>query len=469
VRGGGRRTRATARRALAALVIALPLGCSSRAPGASAAVIYGDDDRVEALAASSDVIRARALRSTVAVLTRLDTVRLCDPRDVRWETSTLGERERLCETEAFRDQPVIAGCSATLIDDDLVLTAQHCIGDDERCRDTRLVLGLYLEADGSLRTIDRSDVYACARRVAVPVDRDLVIVELDRPVSSPAFEPAPLGAAPPQVGDRLAVPGFPTGIPMKVAEDCAILSYYEAGDDYRMNCDLLPGGSGSGVLDETGAVIGVYAVGGGGYRRRGDCYVDIELAEDGTPPDLGGVPQLGAFEPVGPIRDLLCAAGIAARVCGLEPVCGDLQCTGRETWESCAADCAPPRCGDAVCDLDEDYDCPVDCGARDRSIECPSLDAGSSLLDSGIAEPSPRDSGGPVSPLDAARSRSTDRRAVSWVCALGSPGTTPRGRAAPTDRAAIATLAALLLAGITGRSRRRARREPPPRRARLPS
>jgi hypothetical protein len=48
------------------------------------------------------------------------------------------------------------------------------------------------------------------------------------------------------------------------------------------------------------------------------------------------------------------------------PECGDGMCNGKETWETCPADCPkpppPPVCGDKRCEGNENYqNCPADC------------------------------------------------------------------------------------------------------------
>jgi hypothetical protein len=66
--------------------------------------------------------------------------------------------------------------------------------------------------------------------------------------------------------------------------------------------------------------------------------------------------------------DNLCVQEVNTEECGdcqAEPVCGDLECNGTETCESCPEDCGecPVGCGDNVCDEEENCSsCPDDCG-----------------------------------------------------------------------------------------------------------
>ncbi len=72
--------------------------------------------------------------------------------------------------------------------------------------------------------------------------------------------------------------------------------------------------------------------------------------------------------------------GCSYRVAAAD-VCGDGQCTGQETCDTCAADCrACSMCGDNVCDSSESCDtCPADCGA------CSSGGSGSSGTGASLA------------------------------------------------------------------------------------
>lgn len=359
---------------LSLLLVGCAAGVENGAPEdavgrAAAPIVYGTDDRVEAVDEADPVLRERALRSTVALVKHVEQWTFCDPSDSRWTAKTLGERENLCPSEPFRDQPVLASCSGTLIDRDLVITAQHCLPTDEACKGMRFVMGLDMEADGTLRKIPRSDVYSCRQRVVTPPDRDIAIIRLDRPVTGP-FEPAPIAPAPFTVGEPLMVSGFPTGIPMKVATNCNILAYRELDDGYQANCDLLSGNSGSGFFNLRGELLGVYYQGGGDYKPSPDasCFIRLAVAEDGTLPGVP-TPQLGVFSPAQHAVDLMCAAGTATPLCAKPAICGDGRCED-ETPESCPADCSAPSCGDGTCDPGEDYRCAEDCGARDEVAEC---------------------------------------------------------------------------------------------------
>ncbi len=71
----------------------------------------------------NEVLR-RLTRESIAAMMGEGNLDRTDPDDIGISGGTLG---RMCEGERFAGQITAAGCSATLIDDDLVLTAGHCI------------------------------------------------------------------------------------------------------------------------------------------------------------------------------------------------------------------------------------------------------------------------------------------------------------------------------------------------------
>jgi hypothetical protein len=189
------------------VVAATSVACHDELAARRSAVIYGADDRIEAADATDERLRGRVLASVVAIVRDPTRMQPCDP--VRWNAPALGEFAELCAGEPFEEQPVIAGCSGTLVDANLVVTARHCFGAPDACATVRIVTGLYNEG-GRLRTVPRNDVYSCRRIFDSPEGRDIVLVELDRPVSAP-YEPMPIAAARAEIGDALHVAGFPTG------------------------------------------------------------------------------------------------------------------------------------------------------------------------------------------------------------------------------------------------------------------
>lgn len=281
--------------------------------------------------------------------------------NARFRAPTLAETQSLCPGQRFADQPAAAFCSGTLIDDDLVLTAGHCIENQEACERTRFVFDYFFEAPGTLASVSRSDVYGCRRLVVRQLDegsRDYAIVQLDRPATAAGRVPAPvrLESGPVSAGTRLGIIGFGSGIPAKIDSGGRVLDPRpRALDFFTATTDSFGGNSGSGVFDlASGAVVGVLVRGDRDYRSDGSCFVVNELPEDGS---TGGE----SITYVRPAIDALCASWPSERLCGSRATCGDGACNGGEDASRCPSDCAAAACGDGVCDYLEDETCPNDC------------------------------------------------------------------------------------------------------------
>lgn len=283
------RTRRLARLATCAAVCFAcgPEKETARGTGANR-VVYDNDDRLDVYAHPNATLRARGRESTCAMM-QSSALDMSDPNNIRFNVVNLGTVRNLCPTERFRNDPAAASCSATLIDDDLVLTAGHCI-DASRCGDYRFVFRFYRDGPGSLRQITSEDVFACAevvvRRyetISEPV-LDFAVVRLDRS-AAPRFTPAPVrpGDPPLAPGANVAVIGSGSGIPYKIDSGGAVRSNRSTVLDYFVaTTDTFGGNSGSGVYEtDQYTVAGILVRGENDYVARGDCYVVNTCPENG--------------------------------------------------------------------------------------------------------------------------------------------------------------------------------------------
>lgn len=308
--------------------------------------VYDEDDPLwHDLAAGSVIAKLRAGWS------------VCDGEVVR-PTETLAEYAELCDGEAFADDPVLASCSATLVDTDLVVTARHCVLEEDDCATSVFAPGLAFSRPGVLPTPGLDDLYTCRRVVAQVDGLDIAIVQLDRPVAGD-YLPATLGPVPTTEGAAVGAIGFPTGTPMKVARECSVRGFNAML--VRHDCDTFHGNSGSGVFDELGALWGVHVGGAGDYDMQGDCFVTKVYTADGMVPGIPSAPQFGSAAIIEPLLPVLCDSGWPTPLCDLEASCGDGVCSGSETHERCTDDCAAPACGDGVCEVLAELDCDEDC------------------------------------------------------------------------------------------------------------
>lgn len=320
------------------------------------AAIYGTDDRVQLYEESDEEWRTLGEQSIVMKLRA--GWGICDGATV-WPTTTLGERENLCEGEAFIDDPVLASCSATLVDSDLVVIARHCVLEEDECATASFVPGPRWASADELVMPGPEDIYACRRIVAQLDGVDIAFVQLDRPVEG--MTPATLGPTP-ELDAPLGVIGFPTGTPMKVARACNVRGMNNAGL-VQHDCDTFMGNSGSGVFDAERRLWGVHVNGpGGDYDDEGECSVAKLYTQDGQLPGIPSAPQFGAAAQISEVLPVLCESGWPTPLCGTEAACGDGTCSGTETASTCADDCSAAVCGDDVCEVLTELECAEDCG-----------------------------------------------------------------------------------------------------------
>lgn len=244
-------------------------------------VIVGEDDRVDWYEAD-EPWRTRAAESIAAVVLS-ERVHVDDDGSVTLSSMTLPDLVTggtLCDDVRFLDQPTLAHCSATLVDDDVILTASHCLTAPD-CSGISFVFDYRYRAEGELETVDASDVYECREVIATENETygDFAFLRLDRPVDA---ERAPLELAlePPADGSPLHMLGFPLGLPLKVTGGEVVVV---EGEGWRPLIDSFGGNSGASLVDDEGKVRGILLGTDGSYEsfeNAGDCYREARYEED---------------------------------------------------------------------------------------------------------------------------------------------------------------------------------------------
>lgn len=317
-------------------------------------VVYGDDDRFDVADHPDADLRNLADQAVVTLISRAG---------IRYQSggyqiggSTLGDAQQLCPGERFAEQPSAGFCSGTLIAEDLVLTAGHCIGGEASCR-TTVVAFDYQWENGGLGAINDDDVFNCRRVIARAESenptRDYAVIQLDRPVTGrqPALVRDVRGSL--RAGDPFAIIGSPSGIPQKIDDGGAVRDTGD-GSVFVGTPDSFGGNSGSGIFArQTLELIGILISGEQDYVADGTCQRVNVCSESGC--------QGENMQHAGVALDALCSAAPSAEPCGGAPTCGDGFCSGSERG-SCAEDCdVAAVCGNSWCEGDEWASCPQDC------------------------------------------------------------------------------------------------------------
>ncbi len=246
-------------------------------------IIYGNDDRIDYSLAPAPMQR---LADSVVSIWDEQYI-----RDINGEktllTVTFEKGVGLCPGETFGQQPIMAFCSGTLVGDDLILTAGHCITDEASCAKARFVFGFNdtilkkgkkLNEDVTGYPIDEKEVYSCSKIVKrnlgkqhsgtlgaiwdyILYSKDIVapdyaLIQLDRKVSG--HNPLPVErTAKLKAGDKIFVIGHPVGLPLKVAGGATIRNN-KPSNFYLTDLDTFGGNSGSAVFSQdTGKIIGI--------------------------------------------------------------------------------------------------------------------------------------------------------------------------------------------------------------------
>ncbi|WP_437284166.1 trypsin-like serine peptidase [Sorangium sp. So ce406] len=292
-------------------------------------VVYGIDDRKEVGQHSDAALRRLAQASTVSVMLS-SALNTSNPSNVTVNGATLQTLFNLCtnQNQKFLTDQAPGKCSGTLIDDDLVLTAGHCISAAD-CADHRFVFNRLREPDGTLRTVTTDDVFSCASVLhdVENATRDFAIVRLDRP-ATPRFTPAPVrvNRAPLSHGVRLGVVGLPYGIPIKIDSGGHVLDPSTGTAFFTGSLDTFRGNSGGGIYE-----VGTYQLSGvlsGGQTDwvpgpagsvPAGCQVASVCPESGCASGPGSPPHAESVAYIGPALDVFCAANPTnARLCGAQ-------------------------------------------------------------------------------------------------------------------------------------------------------
>lgn len=251
-------------------------------------VIYGDDNRKDIYEVNDSQLLNLA-DSTVALVDASQFMAKGGGY-TNIKAEKYGDAYALCKDEPFYDQPTGAFCSGFLVNDDTIVTAGHCIRNQESCEDVKFVFGFAVKSinDGA-DTVKENDVYGCKQLIHTEVKgngADFAVIKLDRKVKN--HTPLKLrkkGSL--AINEAVTVIGHPAGIPTKIADGAQVRSI-ENGF-FNTNLDTYGGNSGSAVFNSTsGEVEGILVRGAtdfvfkDGCRKSNVCKDDECRGEDVT-------------------------------------------------------------------------------------------------------------------------------------------------------------------------------------------
>ncbi len=260
-------------------------------------VIYGQEDgRREVEDVESQRWRLFA-RSTAVQVEGKKFLRKTSDGHFFLKSQPLQEFFNICPTEKYIKQNSIGSCSGFLVASNLLLTAGHCIADQDDCDNMKWVFD-YQKNKNTGGFVDREDVYRCRAIVNhnynpyLKSEPDFSLIELDRTV----LNRTPLKYRRQGLIKKrtpLVVIGNPTGLPTKIILGGKVFDNKKGEGYFVADTDTFLGSSGSAVFNEdTGLVEGLLVRGATDYvksEKELDCYISNRCeAINEEDPDCSG-------------------------------------------------------------------------------------------------------------------------------------------------------------------------------------
>lgn len=290
------------------LISVLTINFANATIADDAKVIYGEDNRVYAHETSNELFKKLA-RSTAAMIPNSSIESAYGGLLFKVTGDALKESMGVCEDQRYAEASTAAMCSGFLVGDDLLVTAGHCVTNQQACDSNKWVFDFDHESavDSNTTMVDKSSVYNCVEVIHQELDNgsmmDFALVRLDRKVvgKSP-LKYRTTGKI--EDGQEIVVIGHPSGLPSIIA-DGAQVRKNDSDVFFSANLDTFGGNSGSAVFNaETGVVEGILVRGARDYvydmekgcYKVNECENDACRGEDVT--RITNIPELMPKAPV---------------------------------------------------------------------------------------------------------------------------------------------------------------------------
>ncbi len=243
--------------------------------------IFSEDDRTLYMSAPEEL--QRLIRQSSVALVSKSKFNVEPNGTLSVTLSSLQDDFGVCSTERFADLPTLSSCSGTLVGEDLVMTAGHCVLNHAQCANQNFVFDYYLNENEQI-SFHTNSIYECKEIIATHFDEsgwDYSLIRLDRKVDS-SRRPINIASRRVRSGDKVTVVGYPSGLPAIVDSSGSVSPKNSTDITFDAYIDIFAGNSGSGIYNKDLELVGVLSMGFKDYQQYGEeCTRAIRYSANG--------------------------------------------------------------------------------------------------------------------------------------------------------------------------------------------
>lgn len=245
-------------------------------------VIYGPDDRIDFY----DETIPERIKNSMGVVAIVSKDSLVNDGNENYvlKTENFGKSIGLCDTERFNEQPIGTFCSGFAVEENIIVTAGHCIKSNDDLENVRFIFGFKANSKGNINiTFNKYSVFSGKRIISRGLDSsglDYAVIETNE--SIPESQILTLNDnAKISENENVYVIGHPSGLPLKIADGANVRDnsnplYFVA------NLDSYGGNSGSPIFNaNTHEVEGILVRGEIDFVKNGNCAISNSCPDTG--------------------------------------------------------------------------------------------------------------------------------------------------------------------------------------------